>query len=618
MNQTPHPRRRTEVTTCTMLRSSKSAFTSISANTVRSTIIYVIMVALPCAGATAQQRDLKATYLNPKASISERTADLLARMTLTEKIAQLRCTTRKVVWDQNLTVEGIGGVGPIFRSWTAGEAAARINEVQKLAVEKTRLGIPVIFHDEALHGLIANKATSFPQAIGLAATWDPALMQRVGTAIGKESRARGIRQVLSPVVNIARDVRWGRVGETYGEDPLLQSAMGTAFCSGIEQEGVITTPKHFVANYGDGGRDSYPVFLSERELREVYFPPFKACIQNGGARSVMASYNALNDVPCSADPWLLTDILRKEWGFRGFVVSDYGSVAGIREKHGVTATMRETAAKAVEAGMDMELPDIRYYGDPLVEAAKEGSVSAEAVNRATASILRAKFELGLFERPYADTTRADAINDAPAHRALAREAAQRAIVLLKNDPQVLPLRKDIARIAVIGPCADSVLLGDYSGFGMDVVTLRQGIAAALPKSATVVYEKGCDVGFNALPMIPAENLVPAGGPPGAKGLRGEYYRQHDLLRRTPPRPDRSRHTVHLGHGVPRFNDSERAVLHPLDRFARPLHVRRVPPRRKHRRRCAALAGRQTPDRAVVRPRRHARCGRHPSRSRTCL
>jgi beta-glucosidase len=471
----------------------------------------------------AQVRDEKPAYLNPAVSVDERISDLLSRMTLEEKIAQLRCTMRRDEWEKNLTVDGLGGVGPIFRSFTAGDAAQRINAVQKLAVEQTRLHIPVLFHDEGLHGLIANKATSFPQAIGLAATWDPAIVSQVGIVIGRESRARGIRQVLSPVVNIARDARWGRVGETYGEDPLLQSRMGVAFCSAIEKEGVITTPKHYVANYGDGGRDSYPAYLSERELREVYFPPFKACIQEGGAFSLMSSYNTLNDIPCSSNEWLLTDVLRREWGFKGFVVSDYGSVAGIREKHAVAATMKETAAKAVSAGLDMELPDIQYYGTPLVEAAKEKLVSSDAIDTAVRNILRAKFRLGLFEKPYTDTAQANAINDSKAHRALAREAARKAIVLLKNDQAVLPLKKTISRIALLGPCADSVLLGDYSGYGMKVVTLREGLINALPKTASVVYEKGCDVGFSALPPIPATNLLPAGGAPGEQGLRGEYF-----------------------------------------------------------------------------------------------
>ncbi len=481
-----------------------------------------LLVATFAATTNAQKRDLSATYLQRTASIDARVADLLSRMTLEEKIGQVRSTMKKVEWGKNLTIDGVGGVGPMFRPFPASEAAGKINAIQKMAVEQTRLGIPILFHDEGLHGLIGSKVTSFPQAIGLAATWDPDLVGRCATVIARETRARGIRQLLSPVVNIARDVRWGRVGETYGEDPYLQSRMGVAFCAALEKEGVIATPKHFVVNNGEGGRDSYPVSIGERELREVYLPPFKACFQEGHATSVMASYNAINDVPASANCWLLTDLLRKEWGFQGFVVSDYGSIDGIREKHGVAATMREAAAKAVNAGLDMELPNIIYFGDPLVDAARDGLVSTEALDHSVASILRAKLRLGLFEEPYVDAAKADGVNDAPAHRSLARDAARKAIVLLRNEAGTLPLRKDLKSIAVVGPCADSVLLGDYSGYGMKVVTLREGITAAVP-ATRVVYEQGASVGFDVLPMIPAANLIPADGPASAHGLKGEYF-----------------------------------------------------------------------------------------------
>lgn len=388
--------------------------------------------------AVGKSQKAKSRYLDPKTPMEERVNDLLSKMTIEEKVAQLQCTLKKIEWGKNLTVNGLGGIGPLLRSSVAKEAAEKANEIQKLAVEKTRLGIPIIIHDEALHGLIANNATSFPQAIGLAATWDTDLMAKVATVIGKETRTRGIRQVLSPVVNVARDVRWGRVEETYGEDPYLQSRMAVAFCKSIESEGVLTTPKHFIANVGDGGRDSYPVHFSERELREVYFPPFKAAIQEANAWSVMAAYNAIDDIPCSASKWLLTDVLRKEWGFKGFVVSDYGSVAGIMNKHYVAATPREGAIKAVEAGLDMELPDIYFYGEPLVEAAKDGSASKTAIDEAAKNILRAKFRLGLFENPYVDPHRAASVNDAPEHRLLAREAARKAIVL--REMKTVPCR----------------------------------------------------------------------------------------------------------------------------------------------------------------------------------
>ena len=477
--------------------------------------------------AFGRQQASAARYLDPKADIEERVNDLLSRMTLEEKIAQLQCTLKKIEWGKNLTVNGLGGIGPLLRSSMPKEAAEKANEIQKLAVESTRLRIPILIHDEALHGLIGNGATSFPQAIGLAASWDTELVGNVASAIAKETRSRGIRQVLSPVINIARDVRWGRVKETYGEDPYLQSRLAVAFCKNIEDAGVITTPKHFVANYGDGGRDSYPIHLSERELREVYFPPFKAAFQEANAWSVMASYNAIDDIPCSANKWLLTDVLRKEWGFKGIVVSDYGSVSGIMDKHHVAATPKEGAAKAVEAGLDMELPDIYFYGDPLLQAAKEGSVSMKAIDEAARNVLRTKFRLGLFENPYTDPQAAPAANDSPEHRALAREAARRAIVLLRNEENVLPLKKEIKSIALIGPEVEAARLGGYSGFGMKTVTLLEGIKNKLP-STKITYEKGCDVGFSALPPIPSDFLIPPNAKPGEHGLRGEYFNNKDL------------------------------------------------------------------------------------------
>lgn len=467
-------------------------------------------------------------YLNPKLPVEQRVEDLLSRMTLEQKVAQLESELRRDSWRKELQENCIGGLGPVLRSMKPADAARQANEIQRLAMRHRPLGIPVLIHDEALHGLIGSGATSFPQAIGLAATWDPELLTRVATVIGKETRSRGIRQVLSPVVNIARDVRWGRVEETYGEDPYLSARMGTAFCAAVEAQGVVATPKHFVSNVGDGGRDSYPIAWNERELREVYFPPFKACIAEGRAQSVMAAYNSLDGVPCSADPWLLTTVLRKEWGFNGFVVSDYGSVSGIRNMHFVTATEKETAKRAIEAGLDVELPEAYIYGTPLLEGSRDGSISMAALDAAVRNVLRVKFRLGLFEDPMVDEAQASQINDAPEHRALAREAAQKAVVLLKNEHNVLPLRKDLKSIAVIGPRAEEAWLGGYSGFGIETVSIVDGIKNKVGGGVRVRYEKGCDVGFGALPPIAPENLRPPDAKPGERGLRGEYFANMDL------------------------------------------------------------------------------------------
>jgi len=464
----------------------------------------------------------------PEAPVDQRVSDLIRKMTLEEKVAQLRCTIKKVEWGVNIREDGLGGAGPVLRSSTAAVAAEKANSIQRLAQAKTRLGIPVLIHDEGLHGLVGNGATSFPQAIGLAATWDPELVGKVARATAREARSRGIRQLLSPVVNVVRDVRWGRVEETYGEDPYLQSRLGVAFCAAVEAEGVIATPKHFVANSGDGGRDSYPVHSSQRELREVYFPPFEACIREAGARSIMASYNSLDGIPCSANKWLLTDILRREWGFTGIVVSDYESVEWIADKHSAAANWKEAAARAVMSGLDVELPEADAFGAPLVEAVREGLVSEEAIDTAVTRVLRAKFQLGLFENPFVDTLAAGQLNDSPEHRALARLAAQKAIVLLKNSDGLLPLPKTVRSIAVLGPMIDTVALGGYSGYGTKVVPLLEGIRAALPQSVKVRHARGCALGFTALPPVPSRNLVPPDGKPGEHGLRAEYFANRSL------------------------------------------------------------------------------------------
>ncbi|RKY84837.1 beta-glucosidase, partial [candidate division KSB1 bacterium] len=464
-------------------------------------------------------------YLNPDLPVKERVKDLLSRMTIEEKIAQLQCMLRG---EEVIQERGIGGLGVVLRRLGPVEAAKKANKIQRYAYEHTRLKIPVIIHDEALHGLVGKGATSFPQAIGLASTWDTQLMEKVATVIARETKSRGIHQVLSPVINIARDVRWGRVEESYGEDPYLTSRMGVAFCKSIEKEGVITTPKHFVANVGDGGRDSNPIHFSERLLREIYFPAFKACFQEAGARSVMAAYNSIDGLPCSANRWLLTDILRNEWGFKGFVVSDYGSVWGIVFKHNTASTKKEGAKQAIEAGLDVELPNINLYGEPLLQSVKSGLVSESTIDKSVKRILEIKFRMGLFENRYVDPDYAGKINDCKKHRKLALQAAREAIVLLKNEGNTLPLKKDIKSIAVIGPNADAVRLGGYSGSGMKVVTVLEGIKNKVSPGTRVFYEKGCELGKAALPPISSENLISTGEKGMVHGLKGEYFNNMDL------------------------------------------------------------------------------------------
>lgn len=492
-------------------------------------------VFMPATGAIAAEPD----YKNPSLSIERRVNDLIGRMTLEEKVAQLYnfnpyslSLEGKSVEDV-ISADGVGGVTRIdvFSgniATTARESAEAVNSIQRLIVEKTRLGIPAIIHNEALHGLTATGATSFPQAIGLAATFDVDMMNRVAHAIAVETRESGFRQVLSPVVNIARDVRWGRTQETYGEDPYLSSRMGATYCKAFTDLGVITTPKHFVANFGDGGRDSNAIHFSERLLREIYFPAYKACILEGGAMSLMPAFNSLNGRPCNANRWLLTDVLRNEWGFEGFTVCDYDALVEVITLHQTAKDKKEAAAQALTAGMDRELPASNVYGEALIAAVREGMVTESVVDTSVRRILTAKMRLGLFEDPYVDPAKADAGFNTPEHRELAREAARKAIVLLKNDNGVLPLGKNLKTIAVIGPDADVAKLGGYSGTGMEKVSILEGIRNKVASSVKIIHERGTDFTGYTYPAVPPECFFHKENGRTLPGLKVEFFNNMDL------------------------------------------------------------------------------------------
>jgi beta-glucosidase len=482
-------------------------------------------------------------YRNSSLSFEARVNDLLSRMTVEEKVGQLQCVIEQPDHCNPFIRRGVGHLAVPLRNLGPREAAETANAFQRLARDSTRLGIPVLIHDEALHGLLGKGATSFPQAIALAATWDPALMSRIAGVIARQSASRGVRQVLSPVINIARDVRWGRVEETYGEDPCLTSRLGVAFCRPFEDAGVVTTPKHYAANVGEGGRDSHPIHFNERLLREVYFPAFKACFQDGHASSVMAAYNSLDGLPCSSNPWLLTDVLRKEWGFRGFVVSDYGSAGGVYTQHHTAASEEEAAQQTLIAGLDVELPGIYIYGEPLIHALKDGKVPMAVLDTAVGRVLRAKFALGLFDHPFVDPAAAERLCDTREDRSLAREAAEKSIVLLKNDNHTLPLHRPIRSIAVIGPDAATVRLGGYSGYGMKTVSILEGIRMAVGKETRVDYVRGDEPLDAWLKPIPQKYLAPENASPGQHGLRGEYFTNPTLS--GPPKLVRTDSLLHF-------------------------------------------------------------------------
>ena len=476
-------------------------------------------------------------YKNPEASIDERVDDLMSRMTLEEKFWQLFMIPGDLSDGKEKYKNGIFGLQvavkgsseneaeqrlDYFTGGTAKETASLINKIQKYFVEKTRLGIPIIFFDEALHGLIREGATVFPQAIGLAASWDTKLMDTVAAAIAVEVKSRGIRQVLSPVVNIARDVRWGRTEETYGEDPFLTSRMAVSYISAFEKRGIITTPKHFVANVGAGGRDSYPIDFDERILEEIYFPAFKASIKEAGARSIMTAYNSVDGTQATANNWLLNEKLKKEWGFKGFVISDAGAVGGANVLHFTAKNYTESTEQAIEGGLDVIFQSSYDHYPLFYEAFEKGMVDEMTMNEAVRRVLYAKFNLGLFENPYVSVDDFDNSNRFN-NKALAKTAAVESIVLLKNKAQLLPLKKDITSIAVIGPDAGEVRLGGYSGPGNNPVSILQGIKNKVGNTVKVFHTKGSKRTCEDFVVIPKEYLFHMNDGKKEAGLKADYY-----------------------------------------------------------------------------------------------
>lgn len=456
-------------------------------------------------------------YRNPHLSIEQRVDDLLGRMTLEEKVAQTLS-----IWPemQHGFTDAKGnfappaaaallhhGMGQISRASAGKDPSSNAefsNAIQKYLVEHTRLGIPAIIHEEALHGMMAQGATSFPQAIALSSTWDTDLVEKVFAAATAEVRARGGHQVLAPVLGPARDPRWGRTEETYGEDPYHNARIGEACIRGFQGAGpevdnrhVIATAKHFaVHSQPEGGENCAPGNYSERVVRENFLPPFEAAIKKAGALSVMASYNEVDGIPSHSSHWLLERILRQEWGFQGYVVSDYFGVRQLITLHHVADTPEEAAKKALEAGVDVELPSGDCY-KTLGDQIRIGRIAEATLDQAVARTLRAKFMLGLFENPYVDPAYAAQISNNPDHRKLALQAAQEAIILLKNENNLLPLgRSKIKSIAVIGPNAGICILGEYSGQPPQAVSILEGIRNKVGSTIRVQYAEGCKITKN--------------------------------------------------------------------------------------------------------------------------
>ncbi len=478
-----------------------------------------------------------ALYHDVTRSTAERVDDLLAQMTLEEKIAQLGSYWVYEILDGTSFALDKGhkllskGVGQITRIGGAsnvrpGESGALANQIQKFLIDNTRLAIPAVIHEECCSGYMARDATVFPQAIGVASTWEPEIVEAMADVIREQMRSVGAHHALSPVLDVTRDARWGRVEETFGEDPYLVARLGVAYVKGIQGEslsnGVIATGKHFVG-YGmsEGGLNWAPPHFGRRELREIYLFPFEAAVREAKLGSIMNAYHELDGIPCASSRELLTTILRDEWGFEGTVVSDYFAINMLMDYHHIARSKAEAAGITLDAGIDVELPFTDCYGAPLLDAVQQGKIPMELIDASLRRVLEQKFALGLFEHPYVDE---GAIHfDTPDQRQLARQIAQKSIILLKNEGNLLPLNKQIESIAVIGPNADSIrnLFGDYAypahietllesqmnnTFGnplpgelqsvedfIPAVSILTAIKEQVGAQARIRYSKGCEV-----------------------------------------------------------------------------------------------------------------------------
>ncbi|MFC4144344.1 glycoside hydrolase family 3 N-terminal domain-containing protein [Pedobacter mendelii] len=485
------------------------------------------------------KNSLQPAYKNAKLNIDDRVNDLLSRMTPEEKFWQLFMVPGDVDGINNGNYKnGIFGLQISAQSGGAGDAqqmlsynttenaltlAKKVNQLQSYFVNNTRLGIPMMVFDEALHGLVRQGATAFPQSIGLAATFDTLMLAQIGKSIAKEAKIRGIRDVLAPVINMADDVRWGRVEETYGEDPYLTTVMGLAFMNAIEKENIVVTPKHLIANVGDGGRDSYPIEKNVRFLEEIHFPAFKEAVKKIGIRSVMTSYNSVDGTPATSNHWLLTQVLKNDWGFKGFVISDAGAVGGANVLHYTAANYHESTVQAMNGGLDV-IFQVKYDHYKLFRPAfLDGSIPQARIDDAVSRVLRAKFELGLFENPYVSEAEAKKSLTDFSNKKLAKKAALESFVLLKNKQNTLPL-KGVKNILVLGEDATEARLGGYSGTGKGTVSILEGIKKRAGSASVVNYTKGShrtDVNYTVIDSIYLSSKY--GG-----GLAADYFSTIDL------------------------------------------------------------------------------------------
>jgi len=462
-----------------------------------------------CQTSSHKNNILYVDYKNKTLPVDERVQDLLSRMTVEEKIKQLDMyrgwdlspmgqTHEATVYNETLIAKTLGNysIGSIHDFYPA--FASLSNKVQKYIIENSRLGIPVMFIEEGLHGYSGKGSTSFPIPLALSATWDTSLVYTVGRSIATESRANGTNMILGPLLDIARDPRWGRMEETYGEDTYLVSQIGLAMVTGLQgwdvsrPDAVISEPKHFaVHGIPEAGSNTTPVNIGQREIRSTYLPPFEKAVKQGGALGIMAAYHEIDGIPMVDNKWLLTDVLRKEWGFKGFVLSDLGAIKLSLENHQVAKSPTDALAQAINAGMNMQFYDFDHttFARSIDSALQNKTITPGRLDSAVSDVLRAKFLLGLFEKPYIDTTLWAKVKNSIEHQQTALKAAQESICLLKNEHNILPLKK-LSKIAVIGPMAQSNYLGGYSNTEDTAVSLLSGLRQRVADNLMVDYAAG--------------------------------------------------------------------------------------------------------------------------------
>jgi beta-glucosidase len=458
-------------------------------------------------------------YKDSTLPVERRVEDLLGRMSISEKIRQLDMYWGKQVarmsgakggqhtdegheaedWDEAKTTAALGteGAGSIHDFYPLSGATA--NKIQRYAMEKTRLGIPVLFIEEGLHGYSGLGSTSFPIPLQLSGAWDTALVYEVGRAIATETRAHGVDMLLAPVLCLPRDPRWGRVEETYGEDTYLDARNGVAMVKGLQGKGVshpdavISEPKHFaVHGIPEAGSNTSPVNIGEREARSAFLYVFEKAVREGGALGMMAAYSELDGIPCVDNKWLLTDVLRGEWGFKGFVLSDLGAIKMSYENHHTAASPADALAQTLKAGLDMQFYDWPHaeFMQAIDTALAQGLLTTAQLDRAVGDVLRVKFMLGLFDHPYTDTSLVGRVFHTPEHQALALKAAQESICLLKNEGHILPLSKAVHSVALIGPLATSTYLGGYSNTEGRAISVLDGLRQRAGAALTIRYKPG--------------------------------------------------------------------------------------------------------------------------------